>query len=366
MSEGQIPAIVGQAIVGTAVLGSVQSVVSVDRRQVDWSKGFSASYYATLVDAGTWIDTTRLEITQGKVNRSDSDLQDSAQITCVRYPYTNEMWMRLYMDVTQEGASAHVPLFTGLAICPDREINGALETGSVICYSVLKPAQDVILKRGYYASKGREGAELVADLLSVTPAPKIVQSGSPRLSAHIVAEAGETCLTMARKILTAINWRIRLHGDGSIEICPQANEVGARFDALDNDAIEPRLKVSFDWYDTPNAFRAVSGNTCAEVRDTAAIRARGREIWKEDRSPAFNGSESIAMYARRKLDELQWTAYRVSYDRRFHPDILVGDLVELHYPAQKVDNIFRVGSQAIDFTAGGKTSEEVVRYEQPV
>ena len=361
--SGQNPAIVGQAIVGTAVLGSVTSEDTIIRR-LDWAKGFSVAYYATIVDAATWLDSERIELIQGKVTRSDSDLQESAQLTCK--PLDEEAWIRINMDVSQDGASDHVPLFTGLAICPDREINGALETGSVICYSVLKPAQDVLLPRGWYAPKGREGAEIVAELLSVTPAPKIVSGSSPRLSAHIVADAGESCLTMARKILTAINWRLRLLGDGTIEICPQANNPAARFDALDNDAIEPKVKVSFDWYDAPNVYRAVSGNTCAEVRDTDAIRARGREIWKEDRSPAFNGSESIAMYAKRMLDESKWAAYKVSYDRRYHPNVLVGDLVELHYPAQKIDNIFRVSSQAIDLVAGGKTSEEVVRYEQSI
>lgn len=363
MSVGQNPAIVGQAIVGTAVLGSVASTVTTDRR-LDWSKGFSVAYYATIVDAATWLDSERIELIQGKVNRSDSDLQESAQLTCK--PLSDETWIRINMDVSQEGASDHVPLFTGLAICPDREIDGAHETGSVVCYSVLKPAQDVLLPRGWYAPKGREGAELVEELLSVSPAPKSVYGGSPRLSANIVAEAGESCLTMARKILTAINWRLRLLGDGTIEICPQAENVSVMFSTADNDSIEPKVKVSFDWFDTPNVYRAVSGNTCAEVRDAAAIRARGREIWVEDRSPAFNGSESIAMYARRKLDESQWAAYKVSYDRRYHPDVLVGDLIELHYPAQKIDNIFMVSSQAVDLVAGGRTSEEVVRYEQSV
>lgn len=331
---------------------------------MNWSKGFLASYYATLIDVDTWLDTNRIEITQGKVNRTDSDLQESAQVTCVRYPYTDEKWIRLYLDSSQTGATAHVPVFTGLAICPDKDINGALTTGSVICYSVLKPAQDVLLKRGWYAGKGMNGAGLVADLLSVTPAPKVVQGNSPKLTANIVAEAGETCLTMAKKILNAINWRLRIEGDGTIWICPQADSVAATFDALDNDSIEPRVKVSYDWYDCPNCYRVVSGDRCAEVKDSTAIRARGREIWIEDTSPAFNGSESITMYAQRKLDELQYAAYKVSYDRRYHPGVRVGDLVALNYPAQKINNVFMVTSQAVDFTAGGKTSEEVVRYEQ--
>ena len=331
---------------------------------MNWSKGFSASFYATIVDVGTWVDTERIEITDGKVNRSLSDLQESAQIGCVRYDQSQERWLRICMDVTQNGDSAHVPMFTGLAVSPDRDINGNLTTNSVVCYSVLKPAQDVLLQRGWYAGKGLDGAELVKDLLSVTPAPKTVTGNGAKLTANIIAEDGESNLSMAVKILNAIDWRIRIQGDGTIEICPQPTSLSARFDNLENDSVEPRLKASFDWYELPNVYRVISGNKCAIARDSAAIKERGREIWVEDKSPAFNGSESITMYAERKLQQAQIAAYTVSYDRRFHPDVRIGDLVELHYPAQGIDNIFRVTSQAIDLRAGARTSEGVERYEQ--
>jgi len=331
---------------------------------MNWSKGFTSTCYASLMDAGAWVATNRIEITGGKVTRSDSDLQESAEIGCVDYDQSKERWIRINMDVTQDGDSAHVPVFTGLAVSPDRDINGNLTTNSVVCYSVLKPAQDVLLKRGWYAGKGLNGAEIVRDLLSVTPAPKTITGNGAKLTANIIAEDGESNLSMAVKILNAINWRIRIHGDGVIEICAQPKKTSARFDNLANDSIEPKVKATFDWYDLPNVYRVVSGNKCAEVKDSAAIKARGREIWQQDTSPAFNGSESITTYAQRKLQEAQVAAYSVSYDRRFHPDVRIGDLVEIHYPAQNIDDVFRVTSQAIDLKAGGRTSEGVERYEQ--
>lgn len=331
---------------------------------MEWDKGFSASFYASVVDAAAWVEVDRIEITDGRIARSTADLKESAEIGCVDYNTSQELWLRINMDVEQDGNAAHIPLFTGLAAAPGRDINGNLITNRVQCYSVLKPAQDILLPRGWYAAKGTRSGDLIADLLSVTPAPKTVAKGSPKLPAYIVAESGESHLSMVLKILNAIGWRLRIEGDGTIGIMPQPNNIAVSFSAQENDCLEPRITTKFDWYECPNVYRAISGNKCAEVYDKAAIRERGREIWMEDRSPAFNGAESITQYAKRKLDEHQYAAYTVNYDRRYHPDVKVGDIIELHYPAQNIDNIFRVTTQSINLSAGARTSEKAERYEQ--
>jgi len=59
-------------------------------------------------------------------------------------------------------------------------------------------------------------------------------AGSPHLADSIVAEDGESDLTMAEKIITAIGWRIKISGDGRIHICEKASEVTAAFDSLSN------------------------------------------------------------------------------------------------------------------------------------
>ena len=205
---------------------------------IDWSKGYSASYYAERVDPATWRDVEVIRITGGTVKRELTGKRQSADISCVNYHIDVEQWIRVYMDVRQEGASAHVPLFTGLATSPDDDINGTLTTNSLSCFSVLKPAEDVILPRGWYAPAGMSGGELIRQLLRVSPAPVQVAPDAPALSDTIIAEEGETNLSMVDRILDAVNWTIRIDGDGTINIMPGSADPVIRFDPIENDMIE--------------------------------------------------------------------------------------------------------------------------------
>ena len=71
-----------------------------------------------------------------------------------------------------------------------------------------------------------------------------------------------------------------------IRIMPPAQEPSARFDPIDNDMIEPRIKVTADWYSCPNVLMAVAGDVTGIARDDdpdspLSTVARGREVWKK-------------------------------------------------------------------------------------
>ena len=328
-----------------------------------WEKGFTATYYAYIIDAKTWRETSLLQITDGSISRSDSGLRDSADITCVRYD-GQERYIRLYLDVQQSGASAHVPIFTGMTSAPTRDIDGVLETNAVECYSVLKAAEDVLLQRGYYVPAEIDSGLIIKDLLSVTPAPVEVVGEAPALQTSVIAEDGETHLSMVDKILTAINWRMRLLGDGTIQIVPPAEESVRTFDVLDMDVLEPTLKITRDWYQCPNVLRAVSGDMYAVARDDAddsplSTVNRGREVWAEETNVSLNTGESIAEYAIRRLKELQLVETTAAYARRYDPDVLVSDLVRLNYPKQGLQGVYEITSQKITLGYGCTTEEEV-------
>ena len=153
---------------------------------MDWSKGFSAVYYMSVVDPVTWRDIDRIEITGGSISRSESELVESADVDCVRYDNTAERYVRIWLNAEHDGDSEHVPLFTGLAISPDDDINGTLINNRVQCYSVLKPAKDILLQRGWYAPAGISGDSLVEDLLSVIPAPVRSEGTAPSLAQAII------------------------------------------------------------------------------------------------------------------------------------------------------------------------------------
>ena len=331
---------------------------------MDWSKGYSATYYMTRVDPITWRDIGRVNLTGGTISREPDGLMESADIECVGYE-DGEQWVRVYLDARQTGSGTHEPLFTGLATSPDDEIDGTRVDNKLECYSVLKPAEDVLLLRGWYAGRGANGATVVRQLLSVSPAPIVCETGAPLLSESIIAEAGESRLSMAHKVMQAIDWRIRIDGDGTVHIEPKPTETSAVLDPLTNDVIEPGIKVSNDWYGCPNVFLAIEDDLTAIARDDSPDSAlstvnRGREVWMCEDGCDLADNETIAEYANRRLREEQQYEQTASYDRRYLPDVRPGDLIRMRYPSQGLDGVYQVSSQKIDLGYAARTSEEVI------
>ena len=330
---------------------------------MNWDKGFSALYYMTIVDRSTWADLERIEITGGNVNRTDSNLIESADIDCVGYD-KGEQWVRLYLDAVQEGFDTeHTPLFTGLATSPASSINGQVVTNSLQCYSVLKPADDVYVSRGYYVGKNVDCTTLIKkELLKDTPAPVIIDGKAPKLQNIVLAENNETKLSMANKLLTAINWRFRITGDGTIHICPREHNSVAAFDAIETDVVEPQISIDYDWYKCPNIFMAVIDGLSYIARDddpnsVLSTGRRGREIWEVEENPTLNTGETATQYVNRRLKELQAAVMSISYNRRYYPDITVGDRIKLNYPAQGVTGIFQIANSGFSLNYGAAVSE---------
>ena len=333
---------------------------------MDWKNGYSARYYITIVDPNSWKDRKRYEITDGTINKTASELRESADISCPDYDLTNEQIIRVWLDAFQNGGASHTPLFTGYATTPSREINGVRETKSLQCYSVLKPAQDILLARGWYAPAEIDGSILLKQLLKPTKSPvgfseKTIEKRT--LKKSIVAEDGETNLSMIEKILYALDWRLVINGLGEIEIGPYSADYLAVFDMAYNDILEPSIKVEYDWYECPNVFRAILDDDVEIARDESdnimSIPSRGREVWAEDTNATLSEQETLLEYARRRLKELQSVYTTVTYDRRFQQDIYPTDVVYLNYPSHDLVGKYVIVSQSIALDFNAKTAEEV-------
>ena len=329
---------------------------------MEWSKGYSATYYAARVDPVTWRDVERFEIVGGTVKRDSDALRESADIKCIGHQIEVEQWIRVYLDARQSGDASHVALFTGIASTPDLDRQMSRPETDLACYSVLKPVDDVLLPRGWYASAGRTGGDVLKELFSATPAPVIIADGSPRLTESIIAEDGETRLTMVDRVLEAIDWRLRINGDGTIEAGPKPMEASVTFDPIENDVLEPDVQITADWYACPNVFMAVADDLTGIARDESdgplSINGRGREVWAYESSADLADNENIGQYAMRKLKELQQVAKQISYARRYYPDVVPGDLIRLHYA--DIEGLYTVQGQSIELSYNARTSEDVV------
>ena len=321
---------------------------------MDWSKGYTAKYIARLIDRTSFNDMEEIPIVSGSISRDiTSNLLESATIET--HERIDEQWMRIYMIATQNGGSERIPLFTGLASSPARDINGGQDKYSVDLYSVLKPAADCMVPLGYYLPSGVQGESLIKALFDKVGIRLQSQFGSGVLTAPIVAEAGETYLSLAMQVLKAIGWYMYITGDGRVQMKPYETEPVTAFDT-EHDAIEPEIRDTKDMFSCPNVLRVTAGNYTTTVKDENSIRDRGREVWAQEKIDLVSGT-SLTAYAMSRLVELQSPSRELEYTRRFYPDVRPGDAIRITCPRQRINGIFRVQNQKITLGYSARTEE---------
>ena len=337
---------------------------------INWGLGYSASYHATLVDPITmedigYGDEASFDITGGSISRTDTDLRQSADISTVDIELERESWIRVYMIATQGVEKQRIPIFTGLAITPSKNVNGRRTEISIQCYSVLKPLQDILLPKGWFVDTGvsctniiRQLTDPISNIVTIAPTDAMFDD-------YIIAENNETYLSMLDAVLTSMNWRIRIDGYGRVSIGPYANEPAQIFDGRSNDVLEPQVKIDNDWYGCPNVLRVTTNYDEYIEYDYSdsiySIPSRGRQVWAEESNCNLTNGESLEFYAKRRLKELQDFAVKVSYQRSYDPAVFPTDVVRINYPEYDISGVFYVTSQTVTLGYGSATQEEVIQ-----
>ena len=330
---------------------------------MDYTKGYTTKFYAAIVDPSTWMDTTKLKIEAGSIKRDKTGLRHSAEITVLDFPENEEKYVRIYMDILQNGELEHIALFTGLATSPTRKTDGAVTRHPLELYSVLKPLDDIKLPRGYYVTAGMSAGAAVRRLLQGTPAPFEIEPDSPIIMDYIVAQDNESNVSMIDTVLETAGWQMTISGGGAIHVGPK-NEVPSATFSPTRDVIIKVINVKRDWYKCPNVLRVTSGDMVAIERDDdpdsmLSTISRGREVVTVESNATLGSNEGIAEYAHRRLKELQDAAEEAEYTRVFVPELNVGDLVSVNY--KQLQGQYTVKTQTIQLTHGAQTTETLER-----
>ena len=331
---------------------------------IDFTEGYGVGFYATLFDPVLWIEYGRFGITGGSINRTNTDLRQSASLSLIDYDETIERWIRVYAFAEQLGEQTRVPLFTGIATSPSISYKGSVATYNLQCYSVLKPIQDIFLEPGWYVDKSANGLNTIRDLLAPIGAPVETNGDSAAIEDVIVAEGNETNLSMIEKILEAIDWIMQIEGDGTIVLSPHYTEPVTMLSGSINNVVETSFSKDRDWFDCPNCLRVIYGDSSAVAKDEdpesmLSIQNRGREVWSVEENPALAEDELLSEYAHRRLGELQELSETASYTRRYLPGVNVDDVIRLGYSDLNGD--FTITSQSITLGKNITTSETVKR-----
>lgn len=332
---------------------------------MDFTQGFTASFYATFIDPGTWVDMERFEIVSGSISRTGSGLRQNAELVVREYDQPIDRYIRIYMDVDQEGARQHVPLFTGIASTPGDDRQDAVNSIRVQAYSPLKDAEDIKLQLGYYVPAGMNGARAIRDLLKTQKAPVEIDGEAPALEESIIAESNEDCVTMIERILQAINWKLQITGDGTIRLSEREKDPRPVVTmSPEYDVIEKNFQHGRDWFSCPNVLRVSSGDqTWTEVdndpNSELSTVSRGREVQEAEDNVTLADNEGLIQYSKRRLKELQQRTETAAYTRRFLPEVNVDDCVRINY--DELQGLFMVESQSIALTTSGQTQENVKR-----
>lgn len=327
---------------------------------MDWMQPYEVDYTAVSVTK-SWMDGEPLDLLA--IDGIDVS-EESATATISLAEGVGEQWIRLYANAHSATESEKVALFTGITSLPKANWDGVEGTYSCEVYSSLSCADDVLLPIGWWTD-GHDPAQVAAGLLArSTPAPVEWEQGSPQLTSPMVAEDGESCGSMARKLVDAINWRIRLAGDGRIYVERKPSLPSDTLDESENDVMLPEVDESIDLSGIPNVYRVTSGDDAIVVYDDDADSmfstvSRGREIWAEERGVTLNAGESLESYAIRKLRESQDVSYRLSYTREYMP-LDLGDLVRINLPSIGIDATYMIESQHVNCGVGITVDEGVV------
>ncbi len=104
---------------------------------IDWTKSMQQTFEYYIVDPDTWKNISKLETVKScTINRdAGSETLGSASINVV--DVLGECYIRVYLVVSQNGATEKCPLGTFLVQTPSSTFNGRIRTATMDAYTPL-------------------------------------------------------------------------------------------------------------------------------------------------------------------------------------------------------------------------------------
>ena len=353
----------------------------------DWTRSMQQSYDFLVVNPRTWVDDKKITtVTNATITR---DLNDetlgSASIECDED--LTDLYIRIYLKVTQDRVTEQIPLGTFLCQTPGRKFDGKKNTAATDGYTPLIELKEKLMPLGYSIYKGANIMERVyAYTHDSVRAPVINTPSTSLLKVDFVAQSDDTRLSFLSDLLANDKRTFGLDEYSRI-IFPPKQDVGQlqpRWTYTDDNSsiLYPELNIERDLYSVPNVVEVLySGNRDHPIfwreentdpDSITSIPTRGREVIYRDTSPELAGGtnnsditeEQVKEYARNLLKTLSSLEYTLTYSHGYCP-VRIGDGVRLNYARADVkDTRAKVTRQIINCTPGCPVQETAVFTKQ--
>lgn len=350
---------------------------------IDWLSSMSQTYKFYEVDPNTWKDKKRLtNILSCKISRdSEIDTLHTASISTT--DILGEMYVRVYLVVSQNGETYEEPLGTFLTQTPSRSFDGKQNDVNIDSYSPLLELKDNQPDIGYTIAKNQNIMDNVCALTANNMrAPVIPVTGvSDRLSSNFTAEADETWLSYLSALMYNANHSYMLDELGRVLFVPKQDTASLQpkwtYTDDNSSILYPDVSENYDLYNIPNVVEVIYSGVDGEdetmiLRSTAvnddpksptSTVARGRIIKYRETNPSISGipdQNYMDLYAERLLKDFNVVEHKITYTHGYCP-VTIGDCVRLNYErAGLIDIKAKIISQDIDCSSGCRVTETAV------
>lgn len=321
----------------------------------DWSKSMKITYKFYKVDPISWQDIELITTVKKCSISNDSAAATMGSASFSLGEVINECYIRVYLEVSQNGKTERFPLGTRLVMTPRVRFNGKSFTVDMDGYTPLIELQEKLPPIGYTVMKDEKILNMSSKLIREnTRAPIAVIEDDNKLYENFVANTDDTWLTYIKDLVAMADHRLDIDEMGNISFAPNQDYEAIQPRAIFNDdntsILYPDIDSEDDLYGIPNVVEVscsnASGNRVIrisndDINSPTSTYNRGREIHYRETSPKISGNpseEQIKQYAEQLLKQLSTVKKTITFEHGYIP-LRIGDTVLLNYKRAGIINV---------------------------
>lgn len=349
----------------------------------NWHASMQQTFEFYEVDPDSWADVRKLTHF-----RTGTLVRDSSQETLGNANFDideiiDEMYVRVYLVVVQNGFTEKFPLGTYLCQSPEKSFNGFVASNRIQAFTPLIELKEKSPELGYSVRRKRNILDAAYNLTRENlRAPVVKGKASETLYENFVSNINDTWLKFLTDLLANASHSFDLDEMGRVLFAPIQNASAMRpvwtYTDDEMSILEPEISLDRDIYNLPNVCEVVYSSGEQTVFSRAVNKDpnslistvnRGREILYRETDPEIGGDsdvigripqEHLDVYTRSLLKQKSSVEFTITYTHGYCP-VRVGDCVLINYQRAGLNNVrAKVTRQSIRLEPGCPVEETAV------